>query len=252
MPDFKASFQPDETMTADFGETNVLVEEVLIPGPPGPQGPQGEKGDPGPAGPPGEPGKDGQDGHTPVKGVDYFTEDEIQEVAEQAAELVEVPEGGGNSWRLIRRITLEQEITQIAPISTDEDGKEFDLSSCRIIILGLKLGEKSTDTKGVMRFWFSERTSGNAYVNNSICTENQFFYMPTGSAVCFIEMIAFSNGKVWEMRCKASPNVTSNITNSVICAGREKPIQRIAMSSSNANTVTFAPGAVFEIWGVDA
>ena len=35
MPDFKASFQPDETMTADFGETNVLGEEVLIPGPPG-------------------------------------------------------------------------------------------------------------------------------------------------------------------------------------------------------------------------
>ena len=35
MPDFKASFQPDETMTVDFGETNVLGEEILIPGPPG-------------------------------------------------------------------------------------------------------------------------------------------------------------------------------------------------------------------------
>lgn len=30
-------------------------------------------------------GKDGQDGHTPVKGVDYFTEDEVNSVAVQAA-----------------------------------------------------------------------------------------------------------------------------------------------------------------------
>ena len=48
----------------------------------GPQGPRGEKGDKGEAG---EPGKDGQDGHTPVKGVDYFTEDEVDSVAKEAA-----------------------------------------------------------------------------------------------------------------------------------------------------------------------
>lgn len=41
----------------------------------------------------GEPGKDGQDGYTPQKGIDYFTLDEIQEVAEQAAQMVEVPTG---------------------------------------------------------------------------------------------------------------------------------------------------------------
>lgn len=35
---------------------------------------------------------DGLDGETPVKGVDYFTEDEIQAIAEQAAQLVEVPD----------------------------------------------------------------------------------------------------------------------------------------------------------------
>ena len=33
----------------------------------------------------GAPGKDGQDGHTPVKGVDYFTEGEVSSVAKQAA-----------------------------------------------------------------------------------------------------------------------------------------------------------------------
>lgn len=58
----------------------------------------------------GKDGTDGQDGYTPVKGVDYFdgadgkdgqngtdyvlTEADKQEIAERAAELVEVPEGG--------------------------------------------------------------------------------------------------------------------------------------------------------------
>lgn len=46
----------------------------------------------------GEPGKDGvdgapgADGKTPVKGVDYFTPEDVQEVAEQAAKLVEAPD----------------------------------------------------------------------------------------------------------------------------------------------------------------
>lgn len=37
----------------------------------------------------------GQDGETPAKGVDYFTPEEIQEIAEQAAGMVDIPEGGG-------------------------------------------------------------------------------------------------------------------------------------------------------------
>lgn len=37
-------------------------------------------------------GKDGKDGATPVKGVDYFTEQEIDSIATQAAAKVEVPE----------------------------------------------------------------------------------------------------------------------------------------------------------------
>lgn len=66
-------------------------------GEPGPQGPAGEKGETGAAGakgdkgdtgeqgPQGETGAAGKDGVTPVKGVDYFTDAEIQSVVEQAA-----------------------------------------------------------------------------------------------------------------------------------------------------------------------
>ena len=39
---------------------------------------------------------DGEDGYTPVKGIDYFTDEDKTEIAEMAAELVEVPDSGGN------------------------------------------------------------------------------------------------------------------------------------------------------------
>ena len=44
-------------------------------------------------------GEDGKDGYTPQKGVDYFTEADKQEIAEQAAELIDIPESSGvTSW----------------------------------------------------------------------------------------------------------------------------------------------------------
>ena len=51
----------------------------------GAQGPKGDKGDPGEMGPQ---GPAGADGHTPVKGTDYFTESDKQEIAVAASELV--------------------------------------------------------------------------------------------------------------------------------------------------------------------
>ena len=46
---------------------------------------KGPKGDPGPQGEPGSPGEPGPAGTTPVKGVDYLTEEDIQGLAEHFA-----------------------------------------------------------------------------------------------------------------------------------------------------------------------
>ena len=43
----------------------------------GPQGEQGIQGEVGPMGPQGPAGEKGEDGYTPVKGVDYFTEEDL-------------------------------------------------------------------------------------------------------------------------------------------------------------------------------
>lgn len=45
----------------------------------------GPKGDPGPAGPAGVAGPQGEPGYTPVKGVDYFTEEDILAMLEHFA-----------------------------------------------------------------------------------------------------------------------------------------------------------------------
>ena len=46
----------------------------------------------------GRDGVDGKDGYTPVKGTDYFTEADKQEIAQAAADLVEVPDGFSGSY----------------------------------------------------------------------------------------------------------------------------------------------------------
>lgn len=59
---------------------------------------QGEKGDPGEQGPQGEqgiPGEPGKDGHTPVKGVDYFTEEDKEEMVEAVLAALPSAEGVG-------------------------------------------------------------------------------------------------------------------------------------------------------------
>ena len=54
------------------------------------QGAKGDKGDPGPQGPTGATGPQGPAGKTPVKGTDYFTQADKQEIAEDAAALVDL------------------------------------------------------------------------------------------------------------------------------------------------------------------
>lgn len=69
------------------------VSSADLKGPKGDKGDTGETGLQGPrgeTGADGKAGKDGADGYTPQKGVDYFTETDITEVAQRAAELVDV------------------------------------------------------------------------------------------------------------------------------------------------------------------
>ena len=79
-----------------IGETDTGKPSRGADGAPGEQGPQGEQGPVGPAGEQGPQGEAGPQGPQGIPGDDYvLTEADKQEIAEQAADMVEVPAGGG-------------------------------------------------------------------------------------------------------------------------------------------------------------
>ena len=78
----------DLSWTNDGGKANPAP--VNIKGPQGDTGPTGPQGGTGPQGPTGATGPQGPAGKTPVKGTDYFTEADKQEIAKDAAALIDL------------------------------------------------------------------------------------------------------------------------------------------------------------------
>lgn len=79
------------TVTDKYEESQLPLPDIAV-GPAGPQGPQGdpgpqgekgEKGPPGEQGPEGPAGPAGAAGYTPLKGVDYWTDADKQEIVEE-------------------------------------------------------------------------------------------------------------------------------------------------------------------------
>lgn len=71
----------------------------------------------------------GNDGVTPVKGTDYFTEEEKQEIAEQAAALVPGGGGGDLNWELVGRDTVSTPVDVVRITSDTSKYKELILVS---------------------------------------------------------------------------------------------------------------------------
>ena len=89
-----ATFTPSVSASGDLSWTNDggkgNPETINIKGPQGEPGPTGPQGENGPQGPTGATGPQGPAGKTPVKGTDYFTEADKQEIASAAAGLVDL------------------------------------------------------------------------------------------------------------------------------------------------------------------
>lgn len=112
--------QGEKGEKGDTGDTGPQGPQG-IQGETGPQGPNGEKGDTGETGPQ---GPAGADGYTPVKGVDYFTDEDIQEVASEAAKLVDIdqvlpeqvvfPEGASTTYQ-IGKVKLTNGMGELVP-----------------------------------------------------------------------------------------------------------------------------------------
>lgn len=92
-------------------------------------------------------------GHTPEKGTDYFTEEEIQEIAEQAAQLVEVPAGGASvRWQTVAIMTLEEETNEII-ISQDMDGTPISDYHAIAMLASIRIPADSTQASANGSIW---------------------------------------------------------------------------------------------------
>ena len=93
-------FKYVDDKTSDVAASNVKFadgdtfqqkfDDGSLKGEKGDAGPQGEKGPQGETGPQGPTGPAGADGKTPVKGTDYFTDSDVNEIAAAAAEKVDI------------------------------------------------------------------------------------------------------------------------------------------------------------------
>ena len=166
-------------------------------GEPGPRGEKGEQGEPGPAGPAGadgQPGEPGADGKTPIKGTDYFTEADKQEIAEAAAGLVKVPEAtmkpltftgavnatydgseavsveipggggsGGETWELIANSDTEVSYSvSYFKWDADNSGNPFALKKAVLFVWCSSAGGWTFINAGIQQYSWSVVPSGSA------------------------------------------------------------------------------------------
>lgn len=134
--------QNGATFTPNVSEDGMLswTNDRELPNPEpvnikGKDGKDGIDGKDGKNGVDGKNGIDGKDGYTPIKGEDYFTAEEVQEIAEQAAELVDIPEGGVTSWNDLTDKPFYDDI--LPPIIWSGNFEDYELTA-----LGYKISER--------------------------------------------------------------------------------------------------------------
>ena len=98
----------------------------------------------------GERGDKGKDGHTPIKGEDYFTEADKQEIAEQASKLVDIPSIDGLATEeyvneAIENIDIPETVTSWNDLTDKPFGETFEFKNTIYTKMGGFTFSKLTD-----------------------------------------------------------------------------------------------------------
>lgn len=167
-----------------------------------------------------------------------------------AWEAVDFPEGGGgDEWRLIKRITLEENITRIPNFSVDDDGNAFDLKAIRV-----------TSPNIASSVYVSNDMHGRVWIGNRDYTENRNDTVFKGNSYIEISMTQNpSNYPFWgqieymsDVWCVKTSNGTSGYRTNRLELAKRNTIQSVGLGVNNGNNFRYAAGVVIEFWGVDA
>lgn len=135
-------------------------EVVAIKGEPGQDGAPGKDGEPGAQGIPGQPGADG---YTPVKGVDYWTEEEKQEIVDEVLAAGGGTGGGSAEVKVDGTSIIQNEDGTIS--ATVGGGKELELPM-RTIFKMVDGNEQTTRDEGFGYFHL-------VYGNDKLCVTEE-------------------------------------------------------------------------------
>ena len=172
-----------------------------------------------------------------------------------AWEAVDMPSGGGGErWRLVRTITLEENVTSI-DISEDNDGNPFALKKIRIYgntlgtgsggQLRINVANKGDDKHSILGPYFNFR---------GLDTTKRYWFAES-------ECVGIIGGKGKWSEWYNTPD-TANVGAAYVRAGLRSPELDSGQSIqdrveflhifSNTSGVEFASGSYIELWGVDA
>lgn len=169
------------------------------------------------------------DGKTPVKGVDYFTEAEIQDVAEQAAELVP---GGGSELELIFDYTVEGEAVALVEVSEDMSKKPFRFRKIFVFVDVATASDLGTGTGPIWLY------VGSADNNRRIIFNTAGAYtMKRAYGGYFFGMDGFCAGRF------AATDLNQSELDDV------NGIPFVKLQCPKPDTFQFQPGTVFKIYG---
>lgn len=160
-------------------------------------------------------GADGKDGYTPVKGTDYFTDEDVDEIAQKAADLV-----------TIDQVTPDQVIFPDGVQTTYEIGKvKLQNGIAELVPVGGNL---------------------NDFFNNFIDEKNPTTTQPSVS-------LTFSQAKAYEVGTKVTPSYSASLSAGSYTYGPATGVTATAWSvkDTSGNTKTTASGSFPELTVTD-
>lgn len=182
------------------------------------------------------------DGYTPVKGTDYFTDADKQEIALQAAGLVEIPSGGSSEWTLLHEVTLEDHVGTVTYTVEGDYAEFFVLANAQCWVVA----NEATYSDAVA-FSQGRITAGGVSVGS-------LSYGGSVGMLPFAGLIAKHGDHYFIYVLSSNQNGANNgeiksINNMKKAMGNATVTTITFNAGNNVNTHHFAAGSTFKFWG---
>lgn len=188
-------------------------------------------------------GAPGADGHTPVKGIDYWTDADKTEIVNDV--LANIPTGGGETWRLVQDITLETDDVGTIEFTTDSDGKALNLK--KFALIGKAKASAAANTYITIngKMFFSSVSPYQSYNLRPFQFQGDFC-----KGFLTLQLVGAINSAINGVSMYTHI-YSGNFSTSALEKIEGSGLTQLKISPQTA-TVTFSTGSHVELWGVDA